>query len=82
MGLSSKGFVVVGVGETQIPLCRDATSSEADWEAFYANASHEGRLEANRAKNDGGWCVTVSREDIDETSLDDDPAVRVYASVD
>lgn len=79
MNKSAKGYVVVGVGETGMPL-QSAEGSEADWEAFFALASHESRLVANSARNEGGWCVTVDRDDVEEEDLDNDPAVRVYVS--
>lgn len=80
MGISGKGFVVVGTGETDSALLRNAAGSEADWEAFFVNSSHAGRVLANRVRNEGGWCVTVDRDDITEEDLDNDPAVRVYVT--
>ncbi len=73
-------FVVCGVGETRFPLLRDASASEADWEAFYRSTSSGGRVIANNARNEGGWCVTVSKADITEEDLDNDPAVRAYCT--
>lgn len=33
------------------------------------------------SQNEGGWCVTISADDIEESDLDGDDAVRTYVSI-
>lgn len=77
---TDRALVICGVGETRIPLLRDASASEDDWEAFYRSTNSTGARLANQARNEGGWCVTVRAADVDESDLDADPAVRSYCT--